>query len=98
MNQHPVTTLDPVFRWLDWIIATYGLEIYMVAVWLSPLLIVWILSGGFWRRPSRRRYAVKPPPVIKTMKTPPPLPTVIVEGAQRGRLPFDNESDQSFAA
>src|SRR6266496_5528875 len=39
MKQHPIETLDPVFRWLDWVIAEYGLYIYMVMVWLSPLLI-----------------------------------------------------------
>ena len=24
MKQHPIETLDPVFRWLDWVIAEYG--------------------------------------------------------------------------
>ncbi|PYK98170.1 MAG: hypothetical protein DME19_13555 [Verrucomicrobia bacterium] len=71
MNSHPVFLLDPLFRWLDWVIATYGLEIYMMTVWLSPLLIVWILSGGFWRRPPRRR-SMKPPPLIQTATAPPP--------------------------
>ncbi|HKS36765.1 MAG TPA: hypothetical protein VJW76_06225, partial [Verrucomicrobiae bacterium] len=63
MNQHPVTTLDPVFRWLDFVIAEHGLDIYLVMVWVSPLLILWILRGGFWRRPIRRRYVGKAPPV-----------------------------------
>ncbi len=52
MNQHPVVLLDPVFRWLDHLVRDYGLYIYMACVWLSPILIAWILSGGFWRRPS----------------------------------------------
>jgi len=34
MNQHPVLLLDPVLHWLDWVLATYGLEIYMVTEWL----------------------------------------------------------------
>ena len=32
MKQHPIETLDPVFRWLDYVIAEYGLYIYMVVV------------------------------------------------------------------
>ncbi len=39
MNRHPIELVTPVFRWLDWIIATYGLYIYLVAVWASPFLI-----------------------------------------------------------
>ena len=94
MNQHPDMPLDPVFRWLDWVIATYGLVIYMVAVWLSPFLIAWILSGGFWRRPPRRPRVVKAPPVLrKTKATPSPLPPVA------GPKPGDgaNEDIQAFA-
>ena len=97
MNQHPIETLDPVFRWLDGVIAEHGLEIYMVCVWLSPLLIVWILSGGFWRRPTRPQYFVKAPPVIKAKATPQPLPPVIGENPERRQWP-DDDSGQSFAA
>lgn len=73
MNQHPVVLLDPVFRWLDHLVRDYGLYIYMVCVWLSPLLIAWILGGGFWRRPCRRRYIVMAPPVIQQTKAPQPI-------------------------
>jgi len=97
MNQHPIEMLDPVFRWLDWVIAEYGLEIYLVMVWVSPLLIVWILSGGFWRRPSRRRYVGKAPPIIKAQATPPPLPPVLGENRER-QWRSDDDSTQSFAA
>ena len=45
MNKHPIETLDPVFRWLDGVIAEHGLETYMVCVWLSPLLSTfWFFS------------------------------------------------------
>jgi hypothetical protein len=91
MNQHPITLVEPVFKWLDWLIAEHGLYLYMAAVWLSPLLIVWILRGGFWRRPPRRlRQVVTPPPVPqRPATTPPPLP--------ESRSPTDDDS-QSFPA
>ena len=95
MNQHPIVLLDPVFRWLDHVVRDYGLYIYMVCVWLSPLLIAWILSGGFWRRP--RRYIVMAPPVIQQTKaTPPPLPPII--GRESSPLSDDDEATDSFAA
>src|SRR5438132_7215173 len=97
MKQHPIETLDPVFRWLDWAVAEYGLYIYMAMVWLSPLLIAWILSGGFWRRQHRRRRVVKAPPVIpQTKATPPQLPVIIVEEHPLARQSPDDI--QAFAA
>ena len=97
MKQHPIETLDPVFRRLDWVIAEYGLYIYMVMVWLSPLLIAWILRGGFWRRQPRRRRVMKAPPVIpQTKATPPPLPVIIVEEQPLARQSSDDI--QAFAA
>ena len=97
MNSNPSLLLDPVFRWLDDLIRDYGLYIYMVCVWLSPLLIVWILSGGFWRRPARRRYIVMAPPVIQQTKaTHRPLPPII--GWESGPLSENDEASDSFAA
>src|SRR5881296_853242 len=60
MNRHPIDLLEPVFRWLDWLIAEHGHHIYLVMVWASPFLIAWILRGGFWRRRQRRSIIVLP--------------------------------------
>lgn len=89
MNQHPIVLLDPVFKWLNHAIAEYGLYLYMVTVWLSPLLIAWILKGGFWRRPLRTRRFVRPPPLPKRPVAPPPL--------QESNSSSDDDS-QHFAA
>lgn len=89
MSQHPVILLEPFYKWLDWLIAEHGLYLYMVTVWLSPLLIAWILRGGFWRRPP------KPPrPVGRALKK---LPPVVPAPLPQADSPRDDDS-QSFAA
>jgi hypothetical protein len=57
--------LNPVFHLLDAAIQNYGPYIYMVLVWLSPLLIIWILRGGFWQKPA------KPPCIVVVQPSPP---------------------------
>jgi hypothetical protein len=90
MNQHPIVLLYPLFRWLNYAVAEYGLYLYMATVWLSPLLIAWILNGGFWRRPAQPRRLLMPPPLPKLpVAMPPPLP--------ESESPPEDDS-QSFAA
>ena len=89
MNQHPITLVEPMFKWLDWLIAEHGLYLYMVTVWLSPLLIVWILKGGFWRRP--------PKPLRRVGRALPKLPPVVPAPLSQADSPEDDDS-QSFAA
>ncbi len=36
MNRHPIELLEPVFRWLDWLIAEHGHHIYLRWFGLRP--------------------------------------------------------------
>ena len=46
MNLNPATVLDPVFHFLDGIIAEYGDYLFLAFVWLSLLVLAWVFSGG----------------------------------------------------
>jgi hypothetical protein len=49
MNTHPVQMLDPVFRFLDGMIADYGLYLFMGFVHVAIPFLVWVLCGGLRR-------------------------------------------------
>ena len=61
----PILVLVPFFDWLDGLIDQYGLEIFMVACWMAPFVIAWILCGGLRRWPYRRRI----PPRLQPTRT-----------------------------
>ena len=80
MNLNAGEVMQPVFHFLDGIIQDYGVYLYLVLVWLSSVLIAWILSGGLQRRKSQRNSTVIVPGIIITMRpqvTPPPPPPCI---------------------
>jgi hypothetical protein len=95
MHNDPIYLLEPVFHWLDGLIHEHGDYMYMVLVYVSLPLVVWILSGGLRRRfPQRHTITVIPIIVIQPTTTPPPLPPDI---AQNDR-PSSDDDAQSFAA
>ena len=49
MNLNP-KVLDPVFHFLDGIIAEYGDYLFLAFVWLSLLVLAWVFSGGLRRK------------------------------------------------
>ena len=78
MNLNPATVLDPVFHFLDWIIAEWGVYLYLVFVWLSLILIAWIFSGGLRRKFPNHPHVSAGIGIIIQPHTPPPPPTIII--------------------
>ena len=78
MSLNPATVLNPVFNALDALIQDYGVYLYLVFVWLSLLVIAWVLSGGLrWKHSQENPVAVVPGIIISmrppTHLSPPPI-------------------------
>jgi hypothetical protein len=75
MNLNP-TVLDPVFQFLDGIIAENGDYLFLAFVWLSLLVLAWVFSGGLRRKfPNQPHVRVGIGIVIQP---PGPQPTPII--------------------
>ena len=78
MNLNPATVLNPVFNFLDALIQNYGVYLYLVFVWLSLVVIAWVLSGGLRRKRPQGNSVTIIPGIIVTMQPPiQPPPTII---------------------
>ena len=97
MNLNAPELMEPVFRFLDGLIAEYGLYAYMVMVWVSPFVIVWILKGGLRRKRSRPDPTVSHIVIIQ-QQAPPPLPPPLPPSATRDNSgSFPGNDEDSFA-
>ena len=79
MNLNPATVLDPVFHFLDGMLEEYGVYFYLVFVWLSLLVLVWVFSGGLRRKfPNQPRICAGIGIIIQPHTPPSPPPTIII--------------------
>jgi hypothetical protein len=81
VNLNPATVLNPVFNFLDALISDYGVYLYLVFVWLSLAVIVWVLSGGLRRKRPQGNCVTVVPGIIFTTRLPnqSPPPIVIID-------------------
>ena len=86
MNLNPATVLNPVFNFLDALIADYGVYLYLVFVWQSLGAIAWVLGGGLWRKRPQGNSAMIISGIIITtlppMHQPPPFIIADVDPAR----------------
>jgi hypothetical protein len=91
MNLNPAAVLNPIFNALDALISNYGVYLYLVFVWLSLVVIAWVLSGGLRRkRPQGNSATIISGIIITTrppMHQPPPFIIADVDPARND----DNE-------
>ncbi len=79
MNLNPDTVLDPVFQFLDGIIAEYGVYLFLAFVWLSLLVPAWVFSGDLRRKfPNQPHVSAGIGIVIQPHTPPSPPPLIII--------------------
>jgi hypothetical protein len=71
--------LDPVFHFLDGIIADYGLYLFLAFVWLCLVVLAWVFSGGLRRKfPNQPHVRASIGIVIQPHTPPSPPPPIII--------------------
>jgi hypothetical protein len=75
----PLDILNPVFHFLDWIIAEWGVYLFLVFVWLSLIFIRWIIGGGLRRKiPDQPHYSAGLGIIIEQNRPPLLTPPIII--------------------
>jgi hypothetical protein len=78
MKLSPLDILNPVFRFLDWIISEWGVYLFLAFVWLSVLVLAWVFSGGLRRKFPNQPHVSASIGIVIQPHTPPPSPTIII--------------------
>jgi hypothetical protein len=96
MNLNPAAVLNPVFNALDALISNYGVYLYLMFVWLSLAVIIWVLGGGLRRKQSHGNSVTVIPAIIFTMQpprqSPPPIIGIEVDQTWNGDDETSNQS------
>jgi hypothetical protein len=69
--------LNPVFRFLDGIIAEWGVYLFIAFVWLSVWVLAWVFSGGLRRKFPNQPHVSAGIGIVIQPHTP-PQPTIII--------------------
>ena len=96
MSLNPADVLNPVFNFLDGLIADDGVYLYLLFVWLSLAVIAWVLGGGLRRNRSQGNSVTVNPGIIFTTRPPnqlsPPIVGIEVDQTLSGD---DETTDES---
>jgi hypothetical protein len=79
MNLNSGTLLDAVFQFLDWIIAEWGVYLFLAFSWLSVLVLAWVFSGGLLRKFPNQPHVRAGIGIFIQPHSPPPPPIIIQE-------------------
>ncbi len=79
MNLNPARVLDSVFQFLDWLIAEWGVYLFLAFAWLSVLVLAWVFSGGLRRKFPNQPHGSASIGIIIQPHTQPPPPTIIIQ-------------------
>jgi hypothetical protein len=98
MHLDPFYFLDPVFRFVDRVIADYGDLLFVPFAYGMLALLIWVLSGGLRRkfRPGRQN-ATTHIIIIQPPAQPPPLPPALGGLPQRDQQSGGDGGGTSFA-
>jgi hypothetical protein len=70
----PLDILNPVFHFLDGMIAEWGVYLFLAFVWLSMLVLAWVFSGGLRRKfPDQPHVSAGFGSVMEPYTPPPPV-------------------------